>query len=42
MFAAAHRLVGLVVKASAMREADPGLIPAFAMGIFPCPVILVT
>ena len=29
------RLVGLVVKASASREADLGSIPAFAMDVFP-------
>ena len=35
-------LVGLVVKASAPRAADPGSIPAFPVGIFPGRVIPLT
>ena len=34
-----NHLVVLMVKASALRAADLGSIPAFAVGLFPCRVI---
>ena len=41
-FQVQYHLMGLVVKTSASRVADPVLIPTFAVGVFPGQIIPVT